>query len=109
MTTPPSTRLNCVRTDCERDLVPASVATLTGLDGAPSWRDETRGSCRPPPKTLRLCGAFYNSTWIFMVKQAAINRACELQRCPLDMQAAWRTNDHQPLVFIVFMKWRVCS
>jgi hypothetical protein len=36
-------------------------ATLTGLDGAPSWRDKTRGSCQPPTKRLRRCGAFYNS------------------------------------------------
>src|SRR3979490_3391064 len=55
MTTPPSTKLNCARTDTN-NLSGARIrhATLTGLDGAPSWRDETRGSCYPQRKTTPL-------------------------------------------------------
>ena len=38
-----------LRPDGSRRLLGARIrlATLTGLDGAPSWRDETRGSCNP--------------------------------------------------------------
>src|SRR2546430_11874339 len=47
-----------LRPDGLRTLCGARIrhATLTGLDGAPSWRDKTRGSCQPPEKRLHLCG-----------------------------------------------------
>lgn len=54
-----------LRPDGLRTLSGARIrhATFTGLDGAPSWRDQTRGSCQPPVKRLRLCDTFYNWRW----------------------------------------------
>src|SRR5260221_6813197 len=38
--------------------VPAPGALLAGLDGAPSWRETSRGSCSPPPLSYSSLSVF---------------------------------------------------
>ena len=76
--------------------MPRSRATLTGLDGAPSWRDETRGSCQPPTKRLRRCDACYKWRWPVGARRITSRTACLLQRRRPTAQCQCPSRDGHP-------------